>query len=383
MTKKITPFFIWFLQFAGICAVVLLAVCPVSCKVTDEGLQLLHGDYTAPVIESYSVSDAFSVSVLFSKKVQIKEAVIIPSAEKSLSEIDASGSAIVAPSLRTASESGNAIPVTITYDVTGKEITAVTGEILSVGAHYELYGEAVDETGNSLTFCIPFTGYNSRIPRLLITEIHPGYVSGSNRCEFIELYALTSGNVAGLNAYSANDGENRGFILPAAEVKAGDVIILHMRKKGENCINETGDSLSLSEGGEKTDYVSAKARDLWADNEKACIGDKEDVIIIKNSFSGQFIDAVMYAPSGTVSWTNDNVRIAAGEAAAAGVWKSGDPSSAIPSDGLTVTKTLTRRGCIALCTAVQSATIPSGPIAQSCSNWYVADSKTVSPGTVE
>ncbi|HAH63190.1 MAG TPA: hypothetical protein DCL73_13960, partial [Treponema sp.] len=327
MNKNIRSFCIWFMQVAGICAIVLFSVCPVSCKVTDEGLQILHGDYTAPVIESYSVTDAFSVAVLFSKKIHLTGAVLIPAAEASASQSDGSGD--VAPSLEPEPGADNAVTVNVAYDETGRRVTVTASEELSAGGHYELYGDAADETGNTLTFCIPFTGYNSRVPRMLMSEIHPGYVSGSNRCEFIELYALTAGNLAGLKVYSANDGGDRGFVLPASEVKAGDVIILHMRQKGGNCVSETGNDLSLAEGSEKNDYVSATARDLWADNEKACLGEKEDVIVLADSFSGDFIDAVMYAPSGTASWSKDCIRDAAGRVVSAGIWSSAEPSAAV------------------------------------------------------
>jgi hypothetical protein len=384
MNKNIRVFCIWFLQVAGICAVVLFSVCPVSCKVTDEGLQMLHGNYTVPAIESYSVPDAFSVTVVFSGKVRITQAVIIPVAVTTVSETGGlPESDDTVPSFETVSEADGAVPGAISYDETGKKVTVTSAQELSVGAHYELYGEASDESGNTLTFCIPFTGYNSRIPRMLISEIHPGYVSGSNRCEFIELYALTDGNLAGLEVYSANDGEDRGFVLPAVEIKSGDVIILHMRKKGDNCISETGDNLSLAEGSEKTDYISAKARDLWTDNEKACLGEKEDVIVLMNSFSRTFIDAVMYAPDGIVSWSKDNIRNAAVAAASAGIWSSDGPSVAVKSDSLTATKTFARRGCISLRNKIQKGTVSAGTIVQTADNWYTADSKTVSPGTVE
>ncbi|MCK9169694.1 MAG: hypothetical protein M0P01_04705 [Treponema sp.] len=376
MNKNIRAFLLWFLQVAGICSIVLSAVCPVSCKVTDEGLQLLHGDYTAPAIESYSVKDAFSVVVIFSKKVQITDAVIVPA-----SETTASDDAI--PSLENASESDNAVQGIISYDEAGKSVTISSTEKRSVGAHYKLYGEAADGTGNTLTFCIPFTGYNDRMAHVLISEIHPGYVSGSNRCEFVELFVLTEGNLAGLEVYSANDGKDRGYVLPAAEVKPGDVIILHMRKKGESCIDETGDDLSAAEGTTKADYVSSKARDLWADNTKACIGDKEDVIVLLNSFSGNFIDAVLYAPAGIMSWTKDEVQNAAEAAVSEGIWHSAGPSDAVKSDGLTATKTFARKGCLTLLDNVRKGSSADDVIAQSSDEWYIADSKKVSPGTVE
>ena len=76
MKKERIRVFVWFLQTALLSAVVSFALCPISCKATDEGLQLLRGDYAAPVLESYAAESALCVSLTFSERVTITGAVI-------------------------------------------------------------------------------------------------------------------------------------------------------------------------------------------------------------------------------------------------------------------------------------------------------------------
>jgi hypothetical protein len=384
MRTYLKKFCVWFAQVAGISAVVLFAVCPVSCRMTEEGLKILTGDYTSPVIESYTVPDSSSVSIVFSEPVKIRGAVITPVTDASSAGDDNSAvKETVAPSLEAASGLNGAIPAAVSYDDVQKIITLTASSEFSTGAPYELYGKAEDQAGNTVTFCLPFTGFNNRVPRIIITEIHPGLVSGSDRCEFVELYALTSGNLAGLKVASASDGEDKGFALPPVEVRSGEIIVLHMRKRGENCINETGSNLSLAEGSEKKNYVSDTARDLWADNEKACLNDREDVIVLENLFSGKLVDAVPYSQGDTAVWKNDVVKKMAESAVEAGIWNSSEPSAAVSTDSMTSTKTLARKQCKALYDAVRNGILAEGVIPQKAGDWYLAGSKYVSPGAVQ
>src|SRR5574344_213247 len=231
--------------------------------------------------------------------------------------------------------------VSVSYENDGKTAEIVSSKALETGKKYELYGEAEDESGNTLTFCIPFTGFNSEVPDLLITEIHPVYTAGTRdgvkiyKNEFIELYAETAGCLSGIAVSSANDGDKSMYELPPVNVARGDVIIVHMRTKGDGCISETDSDISLS----KAFYSCSTARDVWSPYEGASLGDLQDVVMLKNMSSGKILDAVMYAPAGTAEWKNDAVRAAAGAAAAAGVWNGSAPSDAAASDGLTGSRT--------------------------------------------
>lgn len=365
MIKKLS---IWLLQVAAVSAVVLLAVCPISCKVTDEGLQLLRGDYVPPVLEFYAASSAQSVSLTFSKKVTITGAIVTPVDEQS-SGIAASDLSALAPALAAVSGETNGIPVVISYENNGRTARATAQQEFAAGKQYELYGEAQDENGNTLTFCIPFVGFNARVPRMIISGIHPMYASDKFKCEFVELYALTAGNIAGITISSAADGSDKSCMLPAAEVNAGDVVIVHLRTKGDGCVSELGNDLSLSSGW----YTSNAARDIWIQNENARLGDKEDVVMIVNSFTDEILDAAMYVSPESDSWSKEAVATAAQEVAHAGFWQNADPSVAASCTypvNLTAARMLKRSGCKSLLAVAQNGTLEA-VIAHHKENWRV------------
>ena len=359
-----------FLQTAFLTATVSFALCPISCKVTDEGLQLLHGDYAAPVLESYVAESEKRVSLSFSEPVTITGAIITRTAPFSGGE-GSSEQGGLSSALKAVSGETDGISVSLSYDDDGRRTIAEASEALEAGARYALYGEARDENGNTLTFCVPFIGFNSRIPKIVISGVHPQFASapsggGDAKCEFVELYALTDGNVAGLAIQSAADGIDKAFTLPAAEVRAGDVIVVHLRTKGDGCASETGRDLSLSSGW----YTSPTVRDIWSPNEKACLGDKEDAIILVNDFTGDILDAVLYAHPETAAWSNENVKDTAQKIAGKGIWKSALPGDAASTDGLTASKMLKRSGCIALRIAAENGTL-GDIIEQAKEHWRV------------
>lgn len=359
-----------FLQTAFLTAVVSFALCPISCKVTDEGLQLLHGDYAAPVLESYAAESEKRVLLSFSERVTITGAIITraaPFSDDALSAEDVG----LSPALKVVSGETDGISVGISYGGDGRTAIAEAAEALEAGAQYALYGEARDENGNTLTFCVPFIGFNSRIPKIVISGVHPQFVSapsggGDAKCEFVELYALTDGNIAGLAIQSAADGIDRAFTLPAAEVRAGDVIIVHLRTKGDGCVSETGGDLSLASGW----YTSPAVRDIWSPNEKACLGDKEDAVMLANAFTGDILDAVLYAHPESAAWSNGNVKAAAQKIAAKGIWKSVSIEDGASTDGLTASKMLKRSGCIALRQKAENGTL-GDIIEQAKEHWRV------------
>ncbi len=68
-------------QTAIIVAIVSLSILPASCRVTAEGIHIIGGDYTAPVLERVSVVDGQTLEVAFSEAVTITDVVISPQIE--------------------------------------------------------------------------------------------------------------------------------------------------------------------------------------------------------------------------------------------------------------------------------------------------------------
>lgn len=304
------------LQSSVIAAAVLLAVSQVSCKMTETGVSVQDSDYTAPVLESYSLTGEKSMRLVFSKQITLENLSLTPSVE-----IDS-----------VAYESQE-------NSVCFADVMFSSG--LEIGREYSLYGDVIDESGNSLTFCIPFSGYNAEIPVLEITEIRQMYKGeskgdGKFYCEYVELCARTDGNLAGLELFSVSDGEEKKFVLPAVRVSEGEVVVVHLRSKGEGCINELGEDLNLSYA-----LGSSDVRDLWDENEDARLNDTADVVVLRNSSDGTLLDVVPYAKTGTENWKNENFSSVLEEAVRQNLWlPDSSIGAAVNAGGITATKSL-------------------------------------------
>ena len=203
-------------QSSAIAAVVLLAVSHVSCKMTETGISVSEGDYTTPVLESYSLTGEKTMRLVFSKKITLENLNLTPEVEIDSVSYDSQENSICFA-----------------------DVTFSSG--LEIGREYSLFGDVIDESGNSLTFCIPFSGYNAEIPVLEITEIRQMYKGeskgdGKFYCEYVELCAKSAGNLSGLELFSVSDGEEKKFVLPSVRVSEGDIVVVHLRSKGEGCI---------------------------------------------------------------------------------------------------------------------------------------------------
>ena len=243
---------------------------------------------------------------------------------------------------------------------------------------YEIFGTVEDKAGNSLTFCVPFIGYNPSVPKMIITEAQIKYakatVSGNvlYRTEFIELMALEDGNLAGIEIISACDGEKGKFVLPAVEVKKGEIILVHPRTKETGCINEQGDDLNLAIAPFSKDGV----RDLWSENENSRYNDSTDVIYLFNTVNNSVMDGFVYAAENLTEWkteVSETVDLLFDE----GIFKSKDISTAVLSKGVSPLKSLTRINASEINRKVMNDEEIDFPIVYDSSNWSVC---SVSPG---
>lgn len=323
-----------------LCGVVIFSAVPFSCRMTEEGIKVIGGDLTSPKITSWKVTGSDSLELCFSEKVKMKESAIyaVNYVEKKSDSVSPFSSAGYTEIQRNNNFAG------VEYSDDGKVAVVKSREELQAGKEYELHGEIEDVAGNTLNFAIPFLGYNFRIPKIVIFAVHPKYSSSKRnggtvyKNEFVELYAVTSGNLAGLKIVSAVDGEAKSFTLPPLEVKAGTFITAHMRSRGDDCVSETPENLRLC----RQEYSSDTSLDLWSSNTESCLGDTADIITLQNTADGAIIDAVAYAPSGNDVWATETLRVAAENAVAAGVWNGSSPKDAACSDDLTPSKMIVR-----------------------------------------
>lgn len=331
------------LEAVLIAALTLLGVVPFSCKVSAEGIEIIGGDYTAPVIEAVNVIDEETVIMEFSDSVKMSNVVVSPCIPGISDSSKHSQTEDLSPSLAAASGLYGKLPVQVSSSEDFKSITFNLGEKTKIGKGYEIFGTVEDKIGNTLTFCVPFTGFNSHFPKMIITEVLIKYGKGSSngqtiyRGEYVELMVIEGGNLAGLEIFSAADGDSKKYSFPPIEVSKGEILLVHLRTIGDGCISEEGDDLDLATAPHSRNGI----RDLWLDTSLAHFNDSSDVILLRNSVDNTIIDGLMYAADEATEW-KASVAEYAQVLVDAGIYSSPDISGASSSKGCTPQKSLTR-----------------------------------------
>ena len=365
-----------------IAGITIAAVMPVSCKITEQGIKVVSGDYVPPVLNNFVVKDESTVSLTFSEKVEITGYVVAIATDDLFGSEEHSSTIDLSPALERVSGVFGTVPCNVVYDEEEPEIQFVLEQQMEIGQLYQLYAQVRDSVGNTLTLAVPFTGFNSRVPELMITEIQTESVSqnkaekntGTYRNEFVELLVLKSGNLAGLELCSGYDGEAKKYVFPAIEVTAGEIFVVHMRNRGNGCISEEGDDLTLA----TASYTSPEIRDLWTDIETTTLGNKTDIIIVRNRSDNRLLDAVMFRASSVEAWTKTMIDYSQ-LLDEAEIYLSGDIENAFVADSLTATKTLHRTDAITYRQQLLDGIILDYPIPSSAEVWTVSDP---TPGTL-
>ena len=361
-----------------IAGITIAAVMPVSCKITEQGIKIVSGDYVPPVLNNFVVKDESSVSLTFSEKVEITGYIVAIATDDLFGSEEHSSTIDLSPALERVSGVYGTVPCSVVYDDEETEILFVLEQQMEIGQLYQLYAQVRDSVGNTLTLAVPFTGFNSRVPELMITEIQTESVSqnkaektsGTYRNEFVELLVLKSGNLAGLELCSGYDGEAKKYVFPAIEVTAGEVFVVHMRNRGNGCISEEGDDLTLA----TASYTSPEIRDLWTDIETTTLGNKTDIIIVRNRSDNRLLDAVMFCASSVEAWTKTMLDYSQ-LLDEAQIYDSGNIENAFIADSLTTTKTLHRTDAATWQTSLlEDPSLPLDfPIPSSPDLWIISD----------
>ena len=316
-----------FFQTAFISSLVLFIISPLSCRLSGGVIELVNSDYECPRLLSYSVEDSSSMRFAFSRAVSLNNLSVFP--ENSVFSTD------------------------YEYSSNLKEgacfVQMKFSEPLWAGKEYNIYGEAKDSLGNSLSFCLPFKGYNSNVAQMEIIEVHPKYQGESKgngvfKNEYVLFEVSKSGNLSSLAFISGQDGEDKAYYFPSIEVQKGEKIALHLRNKGQGCISENRDDISLS----YATYSSDSVRDLWLENESARLGDEQDVLILLNSQEKKVLSAFCYSSSALMQnhfWKNKYMEELSEKAFDDGCLEDGcQVENAFVSDGITASKAFVREG---------------------------------------
>ena len=302
LEKNMKKIIVYFAQVLFIVCITIMAVIPFSCRFSSEGINVIGGDYQSPILKEIIVDNVNYMKLRFSEPVSVKGTVVSMFVE---SESDSNVSSVegdLSLALKRASGSRDVIPSYIANCDETNTIKISFENETAIGQKYELFGIVEDSIGNSLTFCVPFYGYNERIPKLIMTEILPQTVPKGTtvlKNEFIEFIALEDGNLGGIEVCSGSTGDMESYCFPSIEVKKNEIFVLHTQTRGEGCISETGEDLTLATSG----YTSPTVRDLWLSRESGFLGNESDVIIIRNKSNKKVLDGCMFRTEAKLKWT--------------------------------------------------------------------------------
>lgn len=376
--KKWGNVWLLFAQTFILTLVTVFCVAPVSCKISEEGIIFVGGDYTSPILEEVCVLDEKSVQLRFSEKIKLRSYTVSEQIKDISDSSEHSETEELSPALKAASGGYGSLEANYELSEDGRILTFLASDCYEVGQPYEVFGIVEDKVGNSLTFCVPFRGFNSKLPKLIMTELQIKYKKQKEdafRCEYIEFLALSDGNLSGLELISAADGEAKKFDFPAEFVKAGEVFLVHLRSAGSGCITET-ENLNAS----TALYSGKNIRDIWSENNKARLSDNTDIILLRNEVDGNILDAFMYAAEDAVEWGKGMPSFVE-EVAASGIYESCEICDVEVNSGLgsVAAKSFTRSDALEIQQRVLNGEEIEYPVKRKTDNWEV---KAVSPGVL-
>ena len=140
-----------------------------------------------------------------------------------------------------------------------------------------------------------------------------------------------------------------------------------MRNRGNGCISEEEEELDLA----FSSYARNGIRDLWTSSESTAIGNKTDVIILRNKADNRLLDAAMFRASGVEAWTKTMIEYSQ-LVDESGIYESGDIENAFVSDGLTATKTLQRADAAELLQMLLDGIEIEYPVKSGPDTWVIA-----------
>lgn len=305
MKKEVKELAKAMIQAVLIAGAVCLFVVPLSCKITPEGVDIIGGDYNPPILKEITVLDNYSIRLDFSEPVKIKSSVVSPFIEDISDSFEHSFTSDLSPALAAATGQYGYLEAKLEYQNDNRNILYTLKESTVVGKKYEIYGVVEDYIGNSLTFCIPFTGFNSKVAGMIMTEIRSVPDTKNNMQEFIEFLVVNEGNLSGLKM-KFSGGEKVDYDFPPVDVKKGDIIVLHTESGNSNCKDELGDDLTLSVHNDAYD----NARDLWTGFTKGVLGTYDDVVVLYDKVNDFVMDALMYRNTATEKWSGPKQTLA-------------------------------------------------------------------------
>jgi hypothetical protein len=325
-----------------------------GCRATADSVKLLDGDFTPPELQNFAPNDTANFTMRFSEPVTVSAVEVLEAETDNLL-----GEAIQVP---------NEDPAVVTLRLASPTV---------LGVRYFMNGIVTDSSGNTLDFSVAFTGYNDKVPALLLSEVRSkNTTSAKPKVEYLELYALKDGNIAGVQLFNAADGLEKTFDFPACEVKKGEYIVVYFGKSTEIIteVDELGSNLGLSTG-----ENASEGRDLYVVDDARRIS-KTDIFILRERAGGKVLDVLLTNGSAKEAWDAKWLP-AVTEAAESGLWPNAtDIAVAMDSSKVTTTRTLSRQNIGAAQVAANAGNTVETFTPQGSGAWLVTKTSSASPG---
>ncbi len=379
-----------FMMAAAVC----LCVSGFGCHITSEGVEIIGGDYSTPKFTELSVVGTDCVKLSFTDRVNLKELSVckvtddnseeigteekvlkieevLPDAEQKsaqhkAAETESSEQESEVPADKNNAENENAGDSPAEYLVFFEKP-------LEPSVEYILYAVAEDDRNNTLSFSVGFYGLNDNLAELLLSEIRTDMTK--LKVEFVELFALKSGNTGGMVLECCNGSKKLEYVMPAVDVKAGDYIVVHLRSTEDGCADE----MESYDKCKATD-CSDTAVDLWVEGNTKQVS-KNGCVILRERTGSSPCDIICFLESSKTAWPSDIIEESVKEAFECGVWKDGDTfETAFCSDKATTARTITRTGLSELLNLAESGKLEF-PVPVSAENWIIAGGVKATPGT--
>ena len=214
-----------------------------------------------------------------------------------------------------------------------------------IGESYTARVSVSDTSGNTLSFLYSFSGWNPRVPEILINEMNPR--GSGNTPDCIELYTVKGGNLGGLCLRIGTASRySKELIFPSVEIPDSEYLLIHA--KAEDIPEEINELDQLSESGGL--LASDTARDFWIPGAPGLPGNNGAITLLARK-GGEVIDAVLWSNRADNSeeeklgWTSEGY-IFASDLAETGAWYSGISEVPYPSEAIDVSySTATRSLC--------------------------------------
>ena len=396
-----------FMMVAAVC----LCVSGFGCHITSEGVEIIGGDYSTPKFTELSVVATDCVKLVFTDKVNLKELTVCrvtdenseesgteekilkveevmpiaetepdaiqqgasvsetvrqTAAETESVEADSSEQVVTVPDDENPAESVNA-------GNSPAEYLVFFEKPLEPSVEYILYAVAEDERNNTLSFSVGFYGLNDNLAELLLSEIRTDMTK--TKVEFVELFALKSGNTGGMVLECCNGSKKLEYVMPAVDVKAGDYIVVHLRSIEDSCTDE----LESYDKCKATD-CSDTAVDLWVEGNTKQVS-KNGCVVLRERTGSAPCDIICFLESSKTAWPSDIIEESVKEAFECGLWKDGDTfETAFCSDKATTARTITRTGLSELLNLAGAGKLEF-PVPVSAENWIIAGGVKATSGT--